>query len=268
MPAQREFRERYLRGREARLSGDLRTASSVLLGAVRTLAAVEVDVASKAMLLIEIGLVFKYWGKPDKALPWYRAAESILGGPGAPHPLVPDIEHNIGGALHAMGEAAAAEPHARRAVALRREFHGHDLDSIASDEVALAAVLVSLGERAEALALLTGARHHFERTGRESCEENASALHNLAAIEAGWGRLREAEDLQARCLAIRETIHGAGSPYTLTALANLGRIRLLAGHRAAARAAFEQAMAILDTAVAADHPVRERVAQGLATAGG
>ncbi|MGX7826463.1 tetratricopeptide repeat protein [Actinokineospora sp. 24-640] len=264
----RAFRAWYLRGRAARISGDFPSAFAALREAAVVGASIGVDAASRSLLWIEIGLAFKYSGQPGRAVAWYRRAESAVGSAlGQAHPMMADIQHNIGGALHAAGRFDDAEAPAQRAVDLRRRFHGDDRDGVAADEVALAAVLVSLGRAAEAEPLLVGALSHLTGSGQGPREETASALHNLAAIEAGRGRLRQAGELQALCLAIRVAVHGEGSPYTLTALANTARIHLLAGFRAAARQAFKQAAAVVQARACADHPVRQRVAEGLAAVG-
>jgi hypothetical protein len=101
------------------------------------------------------------------------------------------LHHNLGGLEFSRGRYAAGEPHARRAIAIRKRVLGAQHTSVAEDRAALAAILDGAGKKKEAerlyrsvLPLFEGARMRYD------VAVNLSDLGTLSRNGAGAKRLR------------------------------------------------------------------------------
>lgn len=178
-------------------------------------------------VLAERGLVAKYAGRAAEAVGCQqtvlRLTQEALG---RGHPEVATVEHNLAGALHAAGQAHAAEPHARRAVAIRTAALGHDHPASVADRAALAGVLIDTGQLDEAAALLHACLDaHHARYGDQH-HEVAVALHNLGCLHARRGDIAAAHAHLTRALDVKRSVLGPAHPETQLTARELDTLRL------------------------------------------
>ena len=128
------------RGDYAAAESELRTA---IAHADRTFGP---DALETAQPINSLGMTFKYSGRFDEGLEVYHRALAIVEGRfGELHPDVASLHHNLGGLEHARRNFAAAEPHARKSVEIRRALNSPDDPAVAEDEAAWAPILHALG---------------------------------------------------------------------------------------------------------------------------
>jgi predicted ATPase/class 3 adenylate cyclase len=140
--------------------------------------------------------------------------------------MVAAAEHWVAQAYLALGDAAAAEPHARRATELAT---GDEASSAANAQLDLALVHDALGREAEAAATLAAVEPVFH--GLPFRTDVASFDLALGAFHVGHGRSKEGEPLVARARTEFETFLGPQTPF----LAHADRVLAGARTRAAAR---------------------------------
>ena len=199
-------------------------------------------------LLNEHGVACKHAGYFDEAEAAYQRALALA--ETAEQRAV--LEHNLGGLAHARGDMAAAEPHARRALDLRRSALGPDHPDVAVELAALAPILHGLGRLDEAEAML---RRVLVILGHDH-PESGFALGNLGALLQETGRLGEAATRYEEALAIKRRLLGARHPDVAITLNNLGLLRLRQGRAEEAEALLDCALEIMRRHLAPDHPAR------------
>jgi tetratricopeptide (TPR) repeat protein len=205
----------------------------------------------------ELGIVYKYLGKFEKARKCYRAAirhcDSCLTG-SARYELLANLYHNLGGLEHAQRRFRRAEPHARKSVEYRLRVRPKNPLSIAADRVALAAILDGLGKFAESQALYLSALRTYRRAYGESHREIALVLNNLAAVYQKTGRTGPAEKMYRTALAMKIETLGKAHPDVAVTMNNLAM--LLAAQRRSLEAEryFEKAHKLLAKALGQKHP--------------
>lgn len=219
-----------------------------------------------ARVLNELGMVGKYRARFADAARCYRRALRIATRHQVDASWLAALHHNIGGLEHARGNFAAAEPHARRAVALRAKAGSADDPELALDVAALAAVLDGRGKRAEAERLYRRALATFQRTLGHDHFEVAFTEGNLAALLQARGELDEAEALYERALARKRKLLGPRHPSLAITLHNLGLSRLRRGARADARRLLRRALEVARPALGPRHPHVRAFAASLARA--
>jgi tetratricopeptide (TPR) repeat protein len=207
-----------------------------------------------AYTLNGLGMVFKYSGRFDDALPLYLRALDILERAVGEAPSVATIYHNLGGAEHARRNFAAAEPYARRSVELRRALLGPDDPAVAEDEAAWAPILHALGRDDEAEQLLRRALPRLEQAYGAGHPEVAGAWNNLASVLQATGDLAGAEAAYRRALELKVRALGAGHPAVAITLNNLGVNARRRGQPDEAREHYRRALEILEPSVEPDHP--------------
>jgi tetratricopeptide (TPR) repeat protein len=194
-----------------------------------------------------LGMTYKYWGRFDDGRQVYERALAILVRAfGDEHVDVATVHHNLGGLEHARRDFAAAEPHARRSVELRRRALWGDHLATAEDEAALAPILHGLGQDAEAEALLRHAIEILERELGAGHPETAAAWNNLAGVLDDPDAAAEA---YRRALAAKEVALGADHPSLAITLNNLGVNARRRGRDGEAEAFYRRAIAILESRV-------------------
>src|SRR6185436_5071794 len=145
-----------------------------------------------------------YRARYDSAARRYRRALAILEATGAGRSMAAaTIHHNLGGLAHARRRFAQGEPHARRAVVLRRRALGPAHPTVIADEVAWAALLEGLGQIARAERIYRRAIETFHTVFGTVHPELMVVYNNLAAIAAARGDTAEARELYARALTIK-----------------------------------------------------------------
>jgi tetratricopeptide (TPR) repeat protein len=233
--------------------GDYGGAETILLDA---LARAEVAFGSwsveVAHVLNALGMTWKYAGRFDEGRCAYERAFAVVArGFGAETPDAASLHHNLGGLEHARRDYAAAEPHARRAVELRRRLMGADHVATAEDEAALAPILHALGRDGEAAVLLRHALPILERELGAVHPEVGAAWSNLASV---LEQDEEATVALRRALAAKEASLGPGHPSVAITLNNLGVRARRRGDLDEAERHYRRALAILEDTLAPDHP--------------
>jgi tetratricopeptide (TPR) repeat protein len=142
----------------------------------------------------------------DAARRLARAVAIVAGRHGADSPALASLEHHLGLLAHARGEPAVAEPHARRAAALREASLGAHHPVTATDLAAWAAALTDLGRLDEADDACRRALAILTATYGEVHHEVGRALAGLAAVELRRARPLEARATLERALAIQRQL--------------------------------------------------------------
>ncbi len=199
-----------------------------------------------------LGMTYKYWGRFDEARDVYgRALAILVRGFGEEHVDVATIHHNLGGLEHARRDFAAAEPHARRSVELRRRLLGTDHIATAEDEAAWAPILHALGRDDEAEALLRHAIPILERDLGPDHPEVAGAWNNLGSALSD---LDAAAAAYRHALSAKERVLGPEHPALAITLNNLAVNARRRGEPAEAELIYLRALGILEGRVEPDHP--------------
>ena len=161
------------------------------------------------------------------------------------------------GYFYGRAAYSAAEPLARRALAVREKVLGPEHPDTAESLYNLASVLQQQGDLAAARPLLERALAICEK----ACPEHphtATSLNNLALLLRDQGDLAAARPLFEGALAIYEKALGPEHPHTATSLHNLALLLRDQGDLAAARPLFEGALAISEKALGPEHPSASR----------
>lgn len=235
---------------EHRRAGDYPAAAKVLRTAIAAAdAALGPDGAECGTLLNELGMVAKAAGNFVEAEAAYRRALAIEGSRGEAGAMTADILHNLAGLAHARGDAESALTLAQRGIGIRRGLLPHDACGLAADRAALAAILIDLGRHAQARPMLDEPLR-----GGAPRYDTAVALHNLGSSQYRQGNPGRAAVTLHRALALKAAELGRRHPDLAITLYNLGRCLESLGWRRLAHRQWRRALAVLDGAVAADHP--------------
>jgi tetratricopeptide (TPR) repeat protein len=206
--------------------------------------------------LVSLAACCKSLARFAEAGPLYQRALGIverLSGPEAAD--VAAIYHEFAGLEHAAGNWARGVPFARTAMRIRRRLLGPRHPLVASDMVALAALLDRLKQYDEAERLYARAIAILERAhGDRGHPEIAVALNNLAAIEQARGRTTRAEALYRRALAMDTALFGPDHPKAAFGANNLAMLMLSRGNREEAARSTRSALAIFRRAFGPRHP--------------
>lgn len=205
----------------------------------------------------ELGIVYKYLAKFEKARKCYRAAlrycDSCLTG-SARYELLANLYHNLGGLEHAQRRFRRAEPYARKSVGYRLRVRPKNPLSIAADRVALAAILDGLGKFVESQALYSSALRVYRRAHGESHREVALVLNNLAAVYQKSRRTERAEKMYRAALAMKTETLGKAHPDVAVTMNNLAMLLATQRRSAEAERYFERAHKSLANALGQKHP--------------
>jgi tetratricopeptide (TPR) repeat protein len=129
----------------------------------------------------------------------------------------------IGNTLFKLGDPKAAEPHLRRAVALRRKALGNNhSDTLTAQEDLAFLLQEGLNETQEGTTL---ARATWEGRSRVLGPDDPKTLESLDTYCGGLtrlGRYAQAAELRRKCLEGRRRVLGEKHPETLQSMSNLG----------------------------------------------
>lgn len=208
--------------------------------------------------LNELGIVYKYTGRLDKAHASYSAALRSLEGV-EPNSRTDELRatlyHNLGGLEYARGDFAAADLWAARGIDLRSSARGADHLAVAVDRAARAPILQELGRLDEAEAILHDVLATYLRVFGGVHHELAVTLHNLATCEYRRGEAAAATRSVQRAVDIKHAVLGAKHPELAISLANLAHLSAELGDPDRARSAYLDAIEILSEKVEPGHPV-------------
>jgi tetratricopeptide (TPR) repeat protein len=245
-----------VRGTRLRIQGQFASAEPLLR---EGLAAAEQAPSSEGGALVEalnaLGLLCKDLGRYDEARSHYERALALLQRAGAAEPDdIATLYHNLGGIEHARGDYAAGEAFARRGLAIRTSLDNADPFLVATDKVALAAILDGLTRYVEAERQYLEAVATFERTPGQHDIELGVALNDLGAQYARRGRIEQAAALLTRAVDLKRCVLGPRHPDTAVTLNNLAITCKRAGELSRAATLAAEALVILEETLPADHP--------------
>ena len=226
------------------------------------------DVASA---LDNLATVLWQVGRFDEAEQFFRQSlELRLRLHGEDHPDVVGARGDLAGLLHAAGRGDEAEPLYRRVLADQERLLGDDHIGVALTAANLAALLRDRGRDEEAESLLVRAIEIQRlRRGPESLHVTYPMMNlaDLKRLRGGEDNRRHAEELYLEALALRRKGLGADHPNVAAPLEGLARLELSRAEEGAdsqeilqrALALAEQASAIRQQVLAADHPSRKAI---------
>ncbi|MBC7975368.1 MAG: tetratricopeptide repeat protein, partial [Myxococcales bacterium] len=193
-----------------------------------------------------LGMLFKYTGRYAEAVRLYSGALHALEALFGCHDVrLTPILHNLGGVEHARGQFAHGEAYARRGLAIRRRWLGHDHVQVAADEVALGALLEGQGRLGDAARLYRRALRVFEHSYGRGHYEVAVTCNNLGTIAYARGRNAEALAFYRRSLRIKARMFGDGHPDVAVTRDNLAIVnRSLGRHARGARPVYPRALRV------------------------
>jgi serine/threonine protein kinase/tetratricopeptide (TPR) repeat protein len=171
-------------------------------------------------------------------------------------------------ALENRGDAARAEAHYRRALALRRVLHGED-DVATAEAMNNLAVLLSAeedrGAREEGLRLARGALATSRRLLGDEHLDVAQAHNNVGAAYYDLGAFGHAAEHYRRALAVRRRRLG-DHPLVANTESNLANLLHDQGQPAEAVPLFQDAIRIWRATLRPDHPLVSTGLYGLSEA--
>jgi tetratricopeptide (TPR) repeat protein len=167
--------------------------------------------------------------------------------------------------FHAKAQWAAAEPLARRALAIHEEGWGPDHPNVATSLINLAELLRVTNRLNEAEPLLRRALAIREKSWGTDHPEVATCLNDLALLLRDTNRMNEAEPLQRRALAIDEKSFGPNHPNLVRRLNNLAQLLQVLGRPNQAEQLLRRALNIGEESFGPDHPNNAPALNNLAT---
>lgn len=211
--------------------------------------------SKKTQLANYLAIVYKYWGKFDKAESLYQDTLATLTKQyGHHHPDVAAIYHNLAGLNHARGDYQTAETWARQSYQLHLELFGAQHPKTIADGAAFGSILHGLKKWDEAISYFKTAITFFEQKFGSIHYDVALNLNNLAASEQAKGNLSAAEQAYRRALGIKTQILGESHPEVAITLNNLASVLKQIGNKQEAKAFLEQARTIFETTLGEEHP--------------
>lgn len=238
--------------------GEYRKAEVCLRAALRSITAV-VDFPARDYISLwnELGMVCKYLGKFKQAEKYYRLSLRHT-----PHCLagrerkffLANLYHNLGGLEHSRRRFRRGEKYARKALQLRRTVARSASVAVASDMVALAAILDGLRKFPESEKLYNQALRVYRREYGRNHAEIAVLLNNLAALYQATNQPKRAEAQYLAALQMKRRILGISHPDVAVTMNNLAMLYRSQGNPIAASRWFASALRILTVSLGSRHP--------------
>lgn len=243
--------------------GDYRTAERLFLRAIDL--AVELHGRMHLQVALDynsLGVLYKAWGRYDRAEAAYSQAHQRLQAAGAhSHPLMATVLHNLGGLAFARGDLEVGQAYAARSVELRTRLHGAAHPDVVADVAARASLLAQQGRLAEAAAGFELAMATFERLYGRCHFEWAVNANNLGVVLARRGLDHRAEQLLCEVVQVKEAVCGPDSVDVAITLVNLIDLYLRSDRIADAEKLLTRADAIARIRVDPEHPVAVALAE-------
>lgn len=182
------------------------------------------------------------------------AAGRVEGKFGAAPEAEAAVRHTIGRTYARMGRLERAEPHLRRALALRRERLGPDHPEALETANELGELLLARGAAADAEAVLRDTLRRRARVLGPDHAETIASLTNVGVLLLDRGALDEAEATFTDALARARRALGTDHPYALAVLHDLGALYQRAGRLGEAEVAYREAWQRTRAASGPEHP--------------
>jgi tetratricopeptide (TPR) repeat protein len=164
------------------------------------------------------------------------------------------LYHNLAGLEHARGQHMRALLYARQGIRLRRKLPKRDRLPLVADQVALAAILVELGNLREAEAIHLRVLRVYRRRFGPRHYETASLLSNLGALYAKAGRFSAAEQTLRRAARVLENVLGKNHPRLASVLNNLATLCARRGKFSEAGALYARVLRLLGHQLRPSYP--------------
>ncbi|MEW6743705.1 MAG: serine/threonine-protein kinase [Planctomycetota bacterium] len=183
-----------------------------------------------------------------------RAAKKIDAEPPSEPEVEAALRHTIGQTYDGLGCFAAAEPHLRKALEIRRRALGEeDHDTLATKNV-LAISLLDQHKLVEAETTLKELLETARRVYGDDARDTLRIMNNLACVLGDEGKLDEAEALLQETLDLEREVLGEDEPETLSTIFGLAKLQANQGKLAEAAELYDEASAGYDRAFAHDEP--------------
>jgi tetratricopeptide (TPR) repeat protein len=247
-------------GLGARARADFARAETLLAEAIRTAEATRpLDRHTLASALNAMGLVCKDLARYEEGQAYYGRALAVLRDmPGEQAHEIATLHHNLAGLAHARRDFAAAEPIARRGLAIRAAAAEPLPHAMAADMIALAAILDGLARFDEGERLYLDAIEMLEQPTPDATGsvdfDLAAAFNNLGASYACRERYAEAVACLERAVALKRGVLGARHPDVAVSLHNLAVTTRRLGDRERAGALLGEAEALFVATLGEAHP--------------
>ena len=184
------------------------------------------------------------------------AASARIEGEFASEPLVEaSIRTTLGITYWRLGEYVAAEPHMRKALALRREELGDDDRQSIGEMNSLAVILRAQGRVTEAEALDRETLAAARRVLGNDDPVTLSSINSLAVLLRRQGQLEEAEALHREALTTRRRVLGNEDPATINSMTNLSVVLRDLDRLDEAEDLAREAMQTAPRVVSDEHPL-------------
>lgn len=253
-----------VRAASFRTRGLYREAEACLLEALRHLDPRQASAVPDLLLVWnDLGITYKYLGKFQKAHAYYRLAlqysRRVFRDCRVRDSFLASLYHNLAGLEHSRRHFLRGVRLARKGLRLRLAAEGKCNIAVASDMVALAALLDGHRKFAESEILYLKALPIYRLEYGTSHPELAVLLHNLASHYHNTKRYAEAEPLFWAALRMRRRELGTAHPDLAVTLNNLGMLYYSQGESQQAARHFRQALRILVRTPGSRHPYTRAV---------
>ena len=184
---------------------------------------------------------------------WYRQALEMRQKDNPDAPATADTRVRLGAVLTERGDAAAAEPHLRAALATLEKHLGPDHEKIAPAANNLAHAFQMQSKFDAAGPLFERALKIWRRIHGDKHPGVAKSLHNLGLVAHDQSRYDDAERIFKELLAIEEKRLRPGHADLAFPINSLARVRHDQGRLTEAEPLYRQALEIRRKALAPDH---------------
>jgi eukaryotic-like serine/threonine-protein kinase len=228
------------RGRDTRLLRDILDDTAERLGQTRAMTdQPEVELKLRRMLGAAYGELGEF---PRSAEMYERALELLRQLRGPEHPDTLAGLGMLGAALQAAGRLPEAETTLREALALSRKLHDEDRTLLGLSN--LTKLMIKLGRKDEAAALLAQSIDQLRTMHGDKSAESASVLLRIASPLLSEGLLDEAQTAFEQALAFLDDHERAETAEAARGLESLAEIARRRGHTDAAEARTDEAIAV------------------------
>jgi eukaryotic-like serine/threonine-protein kinase len=161
--------------------------------------------------------------------------------------------HDLGATFRLIGELKQAEPHLRRAVALRKQVLGHDHEDTLVSQNSLAVLLVALGKREEALPLYVETLKLRKAKLGPDHIHTLQSMSNLGHFYWSAGQRDLALPLFEETLKLQQATLGPDHRDTLTTMNNVAS-SYPAEKRDQALLLYQETLKLRQAKLGPDHP--------------
>lgn len=209
----------------------------------------------RAVVWNALGIICKYLGKFRSAGRYYHQALRSVSHLTRCDSLIADLYHNLGGLEHSRGRFTLALKYARKGLALRLQSELRDSPSVASDLIALAAILVGLKKYDESEKLYYRALRVYRSQFGAFQAEIAVVLNNLGALHQAAGRYQRAGLFYRAALSSKRRVLGDSHPDLVLTMNNLGTLYYAQDRVSNASFWIGRALCLARVALGRSHPV-------------